>query len=175
MLLFGVVRFLKEYIVNMKNLTINGIEYYFGKNVKVWLHNGGKCKLGKHNWFSDNSIIEANSGKISMGNNNFFNTNCKIIALNNVEIGNNNLFGPNVIIVDHDHMFILNEKLINQQGFESDKITLGSDIWIGANVVITKGVSICDKVVVGANSTITKSISQSGIYFGNPAKLYKEL
>ncbi|MBC9825915.1 acyltransferase [Carnobacterium inhibens] len=175
MLLFGVIRFSKEYLLNWNNLTVNGFEYYFGKNVKVLLYNKGKCKIDKHNWFAENSIIESNAGKISIGFNNFFNTNCKIISLNSIEIGNNNLIGPNVIIVDHDHKFDQKGILINQQGFKTNKITLGSDIWIGANVVITKGVSICDKVIVGANSTITKNINQSGIYLGNPAKLYKRL
>ncbi|WP_254638839.1 hypothetical protein [Clostridium beijerinckii] len=40
---------------------------------------------------------------------------------------------------------------------------------------MTRGVNICDKIVVAANSVVTKNIVNKGVYGGVPAKLIKEL
>jgi acetyltransferase-like isoleucine patch superfamily enzyme len=46
---------------------------------------------------------------------------------------------------------------------------IGNRVSIGTNATILP-VSICDDVVIGAGSVVTRSISQAGIYAGNPAK-----
>jgi acetyltransferase-like isoleucine patch superfamily enzyme len=51
---------------------------------------------------------------------------------------------------------------------------IGSRVSIGSNATILP-VSICDDVVIGAGSVVTRSISQSGIYAGNPARLLRHL
>lgn len=49
---------------------------------------------------------------------------------------------------------------------------VGNRVSIGSNATILP-VSICDDVVIGAGSVVTKSITEPGIYFGNPAKRQK--
>lgn len=49
-------------------------------------------------------------------------------------------------------------------------VCIGNNVLIGANVYIGPGISICDNVVVGANSVIHKSITESGVYSGNPVR-----
>jgi acetyltransferase-like isoleucine patch superfamily enzyme len=51
---------------------------------------------------------------------------------------------------------------------------IGNQVSIGSNATILP-VDICDRVVIGAGAVVTKSITQAGIYVGNPAKLIKEL
>jgi len=48
------------------------------------------------------------------------------------------------------------------------RTTIGNHVVIGTNATILP-VNICDYVVVGAGSVVTKSITESGIYAGNPA------
>lgn len=48
---------------------------------------------------------------------------------------------------------------------------IGNHVSIGASVTILPS-KICEKVVIGAGSVVTKDISVSGIYAGNPAKLF---
>jgi len=50
--------------------------------------------------------------------------------------------------------------------------TLGNHVSIGTNATILP-VSICDGVVIGAGSVVTKSITEPGIYAGNPARLLR--
>lgn len=49
---------------------------------------------------------------------------------------------------------------------------IGNRVSIGSNATIMP-VSICDDVVVGAGSVVTKSITEAGVYAGNPAKRLK--
>jgi acetyltransferase-like isoleucine patch superfamily enzyme len=51
---------------------------------------------------------------------------------------------------------------------------VGSRVSIGTGAVILP-VEICDDVVIGAGSVVTKSITQPGIYAGNPARLLRGL
>lgn len=52
--------------------------------------------------------------------------------------------------------------------------TIGNKVSIGSNATILP-VSICDNVVIGAGAVVTKSITEPGIYAGNPAKKLKNL
>jgi len=51
---------------------------------------------------------------------------------------------------------------------------IGNQVSIGSTATILP-VDSCDRVVIGAGAVVTKSITQAGIYVGNPAKLIKEL
>lgn len=53
-------------------------------------------------------------------------------------------------------------------------ITIGNDVSIGSGATIL-AVSLCDGTVIGAGSVVTKSITEKGIYAGNPAKLLRRL
>lgn len=172
---FGLLRLIKEVVINGGKLKIHGYKYYIGRNVKFWLHSGGICDIGRKTWLSDFCNFEANGGKIKLGFNNFFNSNCKLVSVNEITVGDNNLFGPNVVIVDHKHNYTNPETLICKQGFSSAPVVLGSDIWICANVVIIQGVTIADHVIVSANSVVTRDLMEKGVYGGCPAVLLKKI
>jgi acetyltransferase-like isoleucine patch superfamily enzyme len=55
----------------------------------------------------------------------------------------------------------------NPAGWKSTKI--GNRVSIGSNAMILP-VEICDDVAIGAGAVVTKSITQPGIYAGNPAR-----
>ena len=52
---------------------------------------------------------------------------------------------------------------------------IGSNVFIGARSIITKGVHIGDGVVVGAGSVVTKDVPANVVVAGNPAKIIKYL
>lgn len=54
------------------------------------------------------------------------------------------------------------------------RITLGDNVSVGSGATIL-AVSICDGVVIGAGSVVTRSISEKGVYAGNPARLLRQL
>ena len=51
--------------------------------------------------------------------------------------------------------------------------TIGNDVWIGANVVVLRGVTIGDGAIVAANAVVTKDIPPYSIAGGIPAKVLR--
>jgi acetyltransferase-like isoleucine patch superfamily enzyme len=56
---------------------------------------------------------------------------------------------------------------------EAKKITIGSDVWIGAEAMILDGVSIGHGAIVGARAVVTKDVPPYAIVVGMPAKVVK--
>lgn len=56
---------------------------------------------------------------------------------------------------------------------EFENITIGNDVWLGANVIVVDGVNISDGVIVAAGSVVTKNIPPYAIVGGVPAKIIK--
>jgi acetyltransferase-like isoleucine patch superfamily enzyme len=54
------------------------------------------------------------------------------------------------------------------------RIVVGNDVSIGSGATIL-AVSIADGVVIGAGSVVTKSLTEKGVYAGNPARLLRRL
>jgi acetyltransferase-like isoleucine patch superfamily enzyme len=48
---------------------------------------------------------------------------------------------------------------------------VGNNCFIGSQSVLANGITVGDDIIVGAGSLIRKSISEKGIYSGNPAIL----
>ena len=60
-------------------------------------------------------------------------------------------------VSDASHRFDDPEQPITWQGFESKGPTrIGDNCWLGANVVVTSGVTIGERCVIGANSVVTQ-------------------
>lgn len=148
---------------------------YLGKGIRIKINKENILSLGSDVYIEDYCSFECLEGSIFVGDNTFFNTNNKIVSLKKISIGSNCLFGPNVGIFDHDHNYEQNDVPITFQGYKTKEINIGNNIWIGSNCTITRGINICDKVVVAANSVVTKDIIQKGVYGGVPSKLIKSL
>jgi acetyltransferase-like isoleucine patch superfamily enzyme len=59
-------------------------------------------------------------------------------------------------------------------GARAAPITLGEDIWLGANVTIVPGVSVADGCVIGAGAVVTKDTQPMGVYMGVPARRVRD-
>lgn len=56
---------------------------------------------------------------------------------------------------------------------EKHSITLGDDVWIGANSVVLPGVTIGRGAVIAAGSVVTKNVPEYAVYGGVPAELIR--
>lgn len=54
-----------------------------------------------------------------------------------------------------------------------DLATIGNDVWLGANVVVLRGVTIGDGCIVAANAVVTKDIPPYSIAGGIPARVIR--
>lgn len=49
-------------------------------------------------------------------------------------------------------------------------VKIGSNVFIGMNTIILRGVIVGDNVIIGAGSVVTKDIPANEVWAGNPAK-----
>jgi acetyltransferase-like isoleucine patch superfamily enzyme len=94
----------------------------------------------------------------------------KISALGGVVIGPAVSIANGVTILSASHQASLNFK---HGALVTHKIRIGSNVWIGANSVISN--SICENCIIGANSYVNKPIIAPGVYVGNPVRRIREL
>ena len=52
---------------------------------------------------------------------------------------------------------------------------IGNRVWTGQNVIILKGVTIGDDVIIGAGSVVTSDLPAATLCAGQPAQVVKEL
>jgi len=45
-------------------------------------------------------------------------------------------------------------------------------VFIGTDVTLASGIEICSGTIIGSNSNVRKSITEPGVYIGNPARLW---
>ena len=51
--------------------------------------------------------------------------------------------------------------------------TIGEKTFIGSGTIVSNGITIANRCLVGASSFVRKSLTESGLYSGNPAKKYR--
>jgi acetyltransferase-like isoleucine patch superfamily enzyme len=84
-----------------------------------------------------------------------------------IHISANCLIASGVTILSHDHC-----KRINNQPLLADT-RIGKNCFIAVNATILPGVTIGDEVIVGANAVVTKDVPSNVIVAGNPAKIIR--
>lgn len=114
-------------------------------------------------------------GKIEIGNRTGA-SSVVISSRSHVRIGDFCNIGGNVRIYDHDFHALDAETRRGPNGCSGSAtcpITIGDDVFIGAEAIILKGVTIGDRAIIGAGSVVTKSIPDDCIAAGNPARIIK--
>ncbi len=155
-LTFGIFKIILYKIIYPKRIFYKTIPK-INSSLKIAIKKGSKLRIGKSFRSRNNvSIRIYDKGLVKIGDNCFFNDGCSINCQEKIEIGNNVICGQNVMFFDHDHDYKNN---INN--FITKKITIGNNVWIGANCIILKGVKIGDNVVIAAGSIISKDISSN--------------
>ncbi len=89
-------------------------------------------------------------------------------------VGDDCAIGPGCYLTDHDHGFAPGTPPL-QLPLVSRPTRLGNRVWLGARVVVLKGVTIGDDAVIGAGSVVTKDVPAGGIAVGTPARVVRVL
>lgn len=120
--------------------------------------------------YMDNSEVE-----IVIGNNVGM-SSTRMWIHNKLTVGNNVKVGAGVLFIDTDcHPIDYMVRRISNDGTKSSPILIEDDVWIGAQSIVLKGVTIGARSIIGAGSVVTKSIPADCIAAGNPCKVIKSL
>ena len=127
--------------------------------------------LGAWSVIEDFSVINNAVGNVEIGENSIVGIGCVIIGP--VKIGNNVMFAQHVVVSGLNHGYRDVTVPPKMQPVNCKDITIEDDVWVGANAVITAGVTIGKHAVVGAGSVVTSNVQPYSVVAGNPAKVVK--
>ena len=156
--LFGLIKSLMYSIIYFNSLLIKKKWKSF-LNCQITIRKKGRFKINGAINIYPGTLVNIYGGTLKTFEGVAINRNCTISCHHEISIGKNTLIGTNVSIFDHDHKFINNK--IKRKDFNKDSIKIGSNVWIGANSIILKGVNIGDNVVIGAGSIVCKDIPKN--------------
>lgn len=139
----------------------------------VIIHNQGRIEIGNQVIFDSNCYkpiyisLDNPGAKLTIEHNVYINYGTEISLVEEVFIGANSLISIDCLIYDTDW-----HRIDGLPGPVSSSPTrIGRGVWLGARVIVLKGVTIGDNTVVAANSVVTKDLPPNVLAGGNPARI----
>lgn len=128
--------------------------------------------LGRDSTIEDFATINNGVGPVYIGDRSRIGLGCVVIGP--VTIGKDVMFAQNIVVSGLNHGYQDLSLPPSLQAVETKPITIGDDVWIGANAVITAGVKVGKHAVIAAGSIVTKDVPDFSIVAGNPARIIKQ-
>jgi acetyltransferase-like isoleucine patch superfamily enzyme len=137
----------------------------------------GRLELGPQVLFEPGVWVTApGDARIRIGGGTFLNLGVMVASMQLVEIGAFCMLANGCFVSDASHRFDDPVQPITWQGFTTKGPTrIGDNVWCGANVVVTSGVTIGERSVIGANSVVTTDIPAHSIAAGAPARVIRTI
>jgi acetyltransferase-like isoleucine patch superfamily enzyme len=137
----------------------------------------GRLELGEHVLFEPGVWLTGPApARIRIGGGSFLNLGVMVAATESVEIGEHCMFANGCFVTDADHRFDDPVAPVPWQGFTSKGPTrIGDNVWCGAHVVITSGVTVGERCVIGANSVVTQDLPPFSVAAGAPARVLRTI
>ncbi len=112
-------------------------------------------------------------GNVKLGKNFYSNYHITLLDAASITFGDNVFVAPNCLFSTVEHP--LDAILRNQGLIVVQPITVGDNVWIGANVVVLAGVTIGHHSIIGAGSVVTRDIPAGVIAVGNPCRVLRTI
>ena len=109
---------------------------------------------------------------LELGHKSYINHDSEIRCREHITIGNNVSIAYNVLIQDSDYHTTYDDN--GKPKPQTLPITIEDNVWIGANAIVLKGVTLGKGCVVAAGSVVTKNVESRMIVGGNPARIIKQ-
>ncbi len=128
-------------------------------------------QLGKDSTIEDFSTVNNGVGDVIIGDRTRIGLGNTLIGP--VKIGSDVMFAQNVVLSGLNHGYEDIKMPISVQPVSTKQIIIEDEVWIGANAVVTAGVTVGKHSIVAAGSVVTKDVPPFTIVGGNPAKPLK--
>jgi acetyltransferase-like isoleucine patch superfamily enzyme len=146
---------------------------FFGRRLELQIARQGEIRFGRFVWLGDGTKIRCHEGVVEIGEKTVFGQECTISAYQRVRIGEQCVIADRAMFIDFDHGVVEVERPIRQQGIYKRDVIVGSNVWIGYNACVLRGVRIGDNAIVGTNSVVTRDVPANAVVAGVPAKVIR--
>ena len=136
----------------------------------------GRLELGAHVLLEPGVWLTSDTGRIAIGAGSILNLDVMVAAVSSVTIGEHCLLANGCLVTDGDHRVDDPDVPVPWQGFTSKgPVAIGDNVWLGANVVVTSGVTIGERAVIGANSVVVDDVPAHTVAAGAPARVLRTI
>lgn len=127
--------------------------------------------IGNDSTIEDFSTVNNGVGDVTIGDRTRIGLGNTLIGP--VKIGNDIMFAQNIVLSGLNHGYEDINVPISDQKVNTKQIVIEDEVWIGANAVVTAGVTVGKHSIVAAGSVVVKDVPPYSIVGGNPARLLK--
>lgn len=131
-----------------------------------------KFEIGDYSTIEDFCTINNGVGDVIIGKETRIGMSNVLIGP--VIIGNHVILAQNIVVSGLNHSYEDVRLPVSKQKVSTALIIIEDECWIGANAVITAGVTLGRHCVIAAGSVVTKTIPPYSVAVGNPARVIKQ-
>lgn len=152
--------------------SLSGRPMSFGPRVDVRIGSVGRLERGERCVIAGyfHGVIDAPT---TWGDDVFFNVGAYVCVFEGLTIGSRVMFGERVSIHDEDH--VIGHVEAGAPRYRTTPVTIGDDVWVGANVVVLRGSRIGSGSVVAAGAVVRGEVPEGVVVAGVPARVVKEI
>lgn len=156
--------------------------------MKMYAYNATTCKegekrrallkemlaeCGEGNWIEPPFYANWGGAHLHFGSHIYANFNLTLVDDADIYVGDHTMFGPGCILATANHP--INPELRAKDYQYVKPIHIGSNVWLGAGVIVCPGVTIGDNTVIGAGAVVTKDIPTDVVAVGSPARVIRKI
>lgn len=146
-----------------------GVSSRIAPTAHVVVSSRGVIRIGARVWIGHGVLLQAAGGVLEIGDDVFVGSGTEIVAHASVTIGRDTQIASGCVIRDNDHRFEARDTPIRCQGHVVAPVSIGDDVWLASNVVVTRAAVIGRGVVVGANAVVRGELPPLAVAAGIPA------
>ncbi|MBV8756668.1 MAG: acyltransferase [Deltaproteobacteria bacterium] len=147
---------------------------------------GSRIAIGRDCFVEGTLVTETAAASVVLGDNVFVGAETLLAAAAGIVVEDDVLISYQCLVTDADnHSLRYSERKDDLRRWLAGKhdwsrvakapVRICRGAWLGARVIVTKGVTIGEGAVVGTGSVVTKDVAPYTIVAGNPARVIREL
>ncbi len=144
-----------------------GKNFNMAETVKI--HQPHLVTVGDNVGLYHGVYIEPCDGEVTIGSNTHFAPYG--VLYGPLSVGDNCAVAAHVVLACVAHSYADPDVPMVEQPTVKKKITIEDNVWIGANAVVTPGVTIGTGSIIGAGAVVTKDVEPYSVMGGVPARV----
>lgn len=131
------------------------------------------AEIGEHCYLETPFYANWGGKFVHFGSHVYANFHLTLVDDGRIDVGDHVMFGPHVTLCTASHP--IHPLLRRQEAQYNLPVTIGNNVWIGANSTVLPGVRIGDNSVIGAGSVVTRDIPANVVAVGSPCRVLREI